>query len=98
MRNPNQHIPRQINVALAITQEQKAGAIERMARRIDSPEGRHIFSQRLGTVEPVFGHVTHAVGIERFTLRGKRRVDGQWKLMMPLHDILKIHRYGWGWA
>ena len=44
LRNPNQHIPRQINVALAITREQKAGAIERMKRRIDSSEGRHIYT------------------------------------------------------
>jgi hypothetical protein len=49
-------------------------------------------------VEPVFGHITDAIGIKRFSLRGKRKVDGQWKLMMMLHNILKIHRYGWEWA
>ncbi|EGW52878.1 IS1182 family transposase [Candidatus Endoriftia persephonae] len=98
LRNEQQHTPRQINVALDITQEQKAGVIERMKRKIDSPEGRHIYSQRLGTVEPVFGHITDAVGIKRFSLRSKRKVDGQWKLMMMLHNILKIHRYGWEWA
>nr|WP_273440640.1 IS1182 family transposase [Sedimenticola selenatireducens] len=98
LRNPNQPTPRQINVALDITQEQKAGIIERMKRKIDSPKGRHIYSQRLGTVEPVFGHITDAIGIKRFSLRGKRKVDGQWKLMMLLHNILKIHRYGWEWA
>jgi transposase len=98
LRTPNQHTPRQINVALDITEEQKAGIIERMKRKIDSPKGRHIYSQRLGTVEPVFGHITDAIGIRRFSLRGKRKVDGQWKLMMMLHNILKIHRYGWEWA
>lgn len=98
LRNPGQHTPRQINVALDITEEQKAGIIERMKRKIDSPEGRYIYSQRLGTVEPVFGHVTDAIGVRRFSLRGKRKVDGQWKLMMMLHNILKIHRYGWEWA
>ena len=72
--------------------------IERMKRKIDCPEGRHIYSQRLGTVEPVFGHITDAIGIKRFSLRGRRKVDGQWKLMMMLHNILKIHRYGWEWA
>jgi hypothetical protein len=29
----------------------------------------------------VFGHITDAIGIKRFTLRGKKKVDGQWKLM-----------------
>ena len=72
---------------LDITQEQKAGILERMKRKIDSPRGRHIYSQRLGTVEPVFGHLTDAIGINRFSYRGKRKVDGQWKLMMMLHNI-----------
>jgi hypothetical protein len=98
LRDPNQSTPRQINIALDITKEQKAGIIERMKRKIDSPQGRHIYSQRLGTVEPVFGHITDAIGIKRFSLRGKRKVDGQWKLMTMLHNILKIHRYGWEWA
>ena len=98
LRSEAQHTPRQINVTLDITDEQKTGILERMKRKIDSPRGRHIYSQRLGTVEPVFGHINDAIGIKRFTLRGKRKVDGQWKLMMMLHNILKIHRYGWEWA
>lgn len=98
LRNPQQRTPRQVNVALAITKEQKADVIERMKRKIDSLRGRYLYSQRLGTVEPVFGHITDAIGIRRFSLRGKRKVDGQWKLMMMLHNILKIHRYGWEWG
>ena len=97
LRSPQQRTPRQINVKLDITEEQKTGIIERMKEKIDSTIGRHIYSQRLGTVEPVFGHVTDAIGIDRFNYRGKQKVDGQWKLMMLLHNILKIHRYGWEW-
>jgi transposase/C4-type Zn-finger protein len=98
LKSEKQRTPRQVNVALDITKEQKAGIIERMKRKIDSPQGRHIYSQRLGTVEPVFGHITDAIGIRRFSLRGKQKVDGQWKLMMMLHNMLKIHRYGREWA
>ena len=97
LRNAQQTTPRQINVKLGITEQRKAGLIERMKEKIDSTLGRHIYSQRLGTVEPVFGHITDAIGIKRFSLRGKRKVDGQWKLMMMLHNMLKIHRYGWVW-
>ncbi|MEW8030319.1 MAG: transposase [Candidatus Thiodiazotropha sp.] len=68
-----------------------------MKRKLDSTRGRHIYSQRLGTVEPVFGHITDAIGNKHFSYRGKRKVDGQWKLMM-FHNTLKIHRYGWIWA
>lgn len=98
LSNPSQKTPRTIHITLDITQEQKDGVIERMKRKIDSPLGRHIYSQRLGTVEPVFGHITDNVGIRRFSLRGKWKVNGQWKLMMMLHNILKIHRFGWEWT
>jgi transposase len=98
LRDASQRTPRQINVTLDITQERKAEIIERMKRKIDSPQGQHIYSQRLGTVEPVFGQITDAIGIKRFSFRGKRKVDGQWKLMMMLHNILKINRYAWEWV
>jgi hypothetical protein len=98
LRSEQQKTPRQINVALDITAERKASVIERMKRKIDSAKGRHIYSQRLGAVEPVFGHINDAIGIKRFSLRTKRKVDGQWKLMMMLHNMLKIHRYGRGYS
>ncbi len=97
LRKENQTTPRQFNVKLSATEESKNDALARMREKIDSEQGRHIYSQRLGTVEPVFGHITDAIGIKRFTLRGKKKVDGQWKLMMALHNLLKIHRYGWCW-
>lgn len=98
LKSEQQRTPRQVNVLLDTTQETKMGVIERMKRKIDSLQGRHIYSQRLGTVEPVFGHVTDAIGFKRFSLRGKLKVDGQWKLLLMLHNMLKIHRYGWSWA
>ncbi len=67
-------------------------------QKIDSAEGRAIYSQRLGTVEPVFGNLTEMIGIKRFSLRGKEKVDGQWKLMAMLYKLLKIHRYGASYA
>ena len=97
LRNAQQTTPRQINVKLGITEQRKADLIERMKQKIDSAKDRHIYSQRLGTVEPVFGHITEAIGIKRFSLRGKKKVYGQWKLMMMLLNMLKIHRYGCAW-
>jgi Transposase DDE domain len=44
----------------------------------------------------VFANITHALGLKRFTLRGKRKVDGQWKLYCIVHNLLKIHRYAPG--
>jgi hypothetical protein len=33
--------------------------LQAMKQRIDSPEGRRRYSQRIGTVEPVFGNIRH---------------------------------------
>jgi len=94
LRNPKQHTARQIHVRLGITEDRKQGLIEQMKRKIDSPEGRHIYSRRLGIVEPVFAHIESAIGFTRFSLRGRRKISGQWKLVAMLHNMLKIHRYG----
>ena len=56
LRRVNQTNGRQVSFALS---DRKAalGFIEKMKHKIDSPMGRHIYSQRLGTVEPVFGNL-----------------------------------------
>lgn len=43
-------------------------AMELMKRAIDSPRGRQLYSQRVGTVEPVFGNIRHNKRLGRFTL------------------------------
>jgi transposase len=70
----------------------------KMKRKIDSLTGRHIYSQRLGTAEPVFANICSTLGLRRFSLRGKIKVDAQWKLFCIVHNLLKIHRYGPGFA
>ena len=56
-----------------------------MIERFETPEGRFLYSRRLGIVEPVFANVCHALGLDWFSLRGKVKVDIQWKLfgMVP---------------
>jgi transposase len=66
---------------------------QRMIERFDSALGRYLYSRRLGIIEPVFANICHAVGLNRFTLRGKVKVDIQWKLYTMVHNILKILRY-----
>jgi transposase len=70
----------------------------KMKRRIDSVKGKLIYQQRLATVEPVFGHLRHAKGLHRFTLRGKAKVNGQWQLYCSVHNLFKIHRFGPGFT
>lgn len=75
LKDEHQPTPRQINVALDTTHEHMAGVIERMKRKIDSPQGLAIYDHRLGTLEPIFGHVTDAIGIKAIHL--SRQTQGE---------------------
>ena len=67
----------------------------RMKRRLDAPEGRTQYGQRFGTVEPVFGNLCYNKGLDRFTLRGRSKVDAQWKLFCLVHNIEKLAHSGY---
>jgi transposase len=67
---------------------------QKMKRKIDSVKGRLIYNRRLGTAEPVFGNVCSTLGLNRFSLRGKRKVNTQWLLYCAVHNLFKVHRYG----
>ena len=68
---------------------------ERMKRRIDSPQGHARYAMRFATVEPVFGNLRYNKGLDRFTLRGRAKVDAQWKLFCLVHNIEKLARNGY---
>jgi transposase len=67
----------------------------KMKRRIDSPEGRLRYGQRFGVVEPVFGNLCYNKGLDRFTLRGRTKVNGQWTLLCLVHNIEKLAHHGY---
>ena len=64
-----------------------------MIDKIDSDEGRQIYQKRIGIVEPVFGNIRSVKRMDRFTMRGKDKVNAQWNLYCIVHNIEKIMRY-----
>jgi len=66
----------------------------KMKRKIDSHLGKRIYQRRLATVEPVFANLRSAKRLDRFTLRGKTKVNAQWLLYCLVHNLGKIQRYG----
>jgi len=70
-------------------------AVQWMRQRIDSIKGKLIYSQRLKTVEPVFGNIRSNKGLDRFTLRGREKVNAQWQLFALVHNIEKLSHYGY---
>ncbi|WP_447927838.1 transposase [Vreelandella sp. EE27] len=65
-----------------------------MKHRVDSPKGKEIYSHRMSVVEPVFGNIGTTKRLNRFSLRGKKKVQGQWQLYCLVHNIEKLANYG----
>lgn len=59
----------------------------RMQQRLDTPEGREQYGQRFATVEPVFANLRYNKRLDRFTLRGRTKVHGQWLLFCVVRDL-----------
>jgi hypothetical protein len=80
---------------MAALMERNSHPSERMRRAIDSPHGRRLYSQRIGTVEPVFANLRHNKGLRRLTMRGRAKVNAQWHLYCMVHNIEKLANSGW---
>jgi len=90
LRNPEKTQARQVHIFYGKQKNAGNPWIEKMKSKIDSIIGRQTYSKRLGTVEPVFAHITSSLGLDRFTLRGKRKVNIQWLLFCIVHNMKKI--------
>jgi hypothetical protein len=65
-----------------------------MIAKIDRPEAREIYGQRLAIVEPVFGNIRSQKRLDRCTVWGKIKVNMQWMFYCMVHNIEKIVHYG----
>ncbi len=68
---------------------------DRMKQRLDTPEGRTLYGRRFAIVEPVFGNLRHNKRLDRFTLRGRVKVNAQWQLYCLVHNIEKLAHHGY---
>jgi transposase len=94
LRNPQGQGTRQVSYFTGRTDGATVNYTQRMKTKIDSEQGRSIYSKRIGTVEPVFANIRHILKLNRFTMRGREKVNTQWKLFSIVHNMLKIHRFG----
>jgi len=98
LRNPETSEVRQVCLIQGPVADISETFTEKMRQKIDSIKGRLIYNRRLGTAEPPFAHIRTMMGLDRFTLRGKRKVNTQWLLSCITHNIKKVHRYADGLA
>jgi transposase len=88
-KNPQITETKQITIFIGREQEKQETPIERMKRKFDTLYGRFVYNKRIAIVEPVFGNLRNK-GMDRFTLRGKKKVNTQWQLFSLVHNIEKM--------
>jgi transposase len=95
LRNPERTQTRQVTFFLGKRPTDQPDVLAAMRQRIDSDEGKLMIARRFATVEPVFGNLRYNKRLSRFTLRGKTKVDGQFKLYAMMHNIEKFAGSGY---
>ena len=71
----------------------KTNLSKAMVKKVDSEKGRKIYPQRFAVIEPIFANIRTQKRMDRFTLRGKIKVNIQWMLYCMVHNIEKIMNY-----
>ena len=95
LRTPDRTPIRQVAFFRSKAAGTPATHTDRMKRRLDMPEGRARYGRRFATVEPVFGNLRANKRLDRFTLRGRTKVDAQWRLYCLVHNIEKLAHHGY---
>ena len=88
-KRPESSEVKHVTIFIGREPEKKDTPIERMKRKFDTLYGRFVYNKRIAIVEPVFGNLRNK-GMDRFTLRGKNKVNTQWQLFSLVHNIEKM--------
>ncbi len=96
LKHPDRSEVRQAHFFSGQAPNQPETFTSKMKRKIDSALGRTITDGGLGPWNPSLPISPGSSGLNRFTLRGKRKVNTQWLLYCLVHNIGKIHRYAPG--
>ena len=68
--------------------------LDLMKQKIDSEDGRRIYSKRMWTIEPVFGNITSNKRLNKISLRGQAKATSQWLMYCMIHNMVKLWKYG----
>lgn len=66
------------------------GVRDDMKAKIRTAVGDAIYRTRKGQVEPAFGIIKETLGFRQFSLRGQRKVRGEWALVCMTYNLRKI--------
>ncbi|GHT72154.1 transposase [Spirochaetia bacterium] len=65
-----------------------------LKKKLNREEYQERYSRRIQIIEPVFSDIAYCKELNRFTLRGRNKVNGQWQLYCIVHNLCKcLKRY-----
>jgi transposase len=67
-----------------------ATPMQSMAHRLKTKAGRALYALRKQTVEPVFGIIKSVMGFRQFSLRGLKKVNGEWTLVCLAWNLKRM--------
>lgn len=84
------HLPLNERFAVPEPPGEGASALEEMAYRMKTPQGRALYGRRKSTVEPVFGQIKRVLGFRQFLLRSFERISGEWTLVSIAYNLRRL--------
>jgi hypothetical protein len=60
-----------------------------MREKLNEQEYQNKYAYRIQIIEPVFANIEYCKGLNRFTLRGAVKVNGQWQMYCIVHNLGK---------
>ena len=73
-----------------ITKSNEQGSCcRKMREKMATEEYKALYAHRIQIIEPVFANIGYCKGLNRFTLRGKEKVNNQWLLFCLMHNLGK---------
>ena len=62
-----------------------------MQQKLQGDEGRKRYSKRKSVVEPVNGWIKSVLGFRQFSLRGLKKVSGEWMLVCLALNLRRLN-------
>ena len=75
---------------LFISEGNRAGSlIRKLRKKLNTQEYQDRYAYRIQIIEPVFSNIAYCKKLNRFSLRGRAKVSGQWRLFCMAHNLGK---------
>ena len=68
----------------------KTSATRRMARKLQTKRGQQMYRKRKSIAEAPFGWIKSVLGFRQFSLRGHRKVTGEWNLVCLALNVKRL--------